>query len=65
MWVLYSAVVYSGLLASLLATAGRLFHPGITAMRGGPPIERCGAELLSALLPKGKVQESQVFRYFT
>jgi hypothetical protein len=41
-----------------------LFHLGIPAMRGGPPIERCGTELLSALLPEGQMRKSPVFRYF-
>ena len=33
-------------------------------MRGGLAIERCGAELLSRLLPEGTVLKGQAFRYF-
>ena len=47
------------------ATVGQFFHPAIPAMCGGSPIERCGAELLSALLPEEKMRESPVFRYFS
>jgi hypothetical protein len=44
--------------------SGRFLHPGSPPMRAGPPIERCGAELLRTLLPEGKARKSQVFRCF-
>jgi hypothetical protein len=44
--------------------SGRFLHPGIPPMRSEPSIERCGAELLSALLLGGKMRRSRVFRYF-
>jgi hypothetical protein len=43
---------------------GRFLHSGIPPMRAGPSIERCGAELLSALLLGGKTQKTKHFAIY-